>query len=117
MVAGYGLDVRPGDRQVGGSLFKVSRGEGGGGVHERQLRSLTGARREGLQQRLQGLRVAVEHEAEAMVGQHPRRLGPSARRLGVPYGVDDLAVLAEPGGGLPVQLRYFRGERPAQFES
>ena len=43
-------------------------------------------------------------------------LGPVARRLGVPDGVDNLAVLGEPPGGEPVQRRHFLGQRPAQLQ-
>ena len=51
-----------------------------------------------------------------MVGQQPGRLGPVARRLRVPDGVDHLALQGEPSGGAPVQPRHFRGQRPAQLQ-
>ena len=51
-----------------------------------------------------------------MVGEQPRRVGPVTRRLGMPDGVDDLAVLAKPFGGQPVQDRQLFGQPPAQLE-
>ncbi len=51
-----------------------------------------------------------------MVGEQPGRAGPVARRLGVPDGVDNLAVLGEPPGGPPVQRWQFFGHRPAQLQ-
>ena len=51
-----------------------------------------------------------------MVGEQPGRVGPVARRLGVPDGVDHLAMLGEPRGGPPVQRRHLFGQRPAQLQ-
>jgi 3-oxoacyl-[acyl-carrier protein] reductase len=51
-----------------------------------------------------------------MVGEQPGRGGPLACRLGVPDGVDHLALLGEPFRGPPVQLRYFFGQSPAQLQ-
>ena len=51
-----------------------------------------------------------------MVGEQPGRVRPVARRLGVPDGVDHLAMLGEPSGGPPVQRRHLFGPRPAQLQ-
>ena len=45
------------------------------------------------QQRPDGLRLPVHGQAERMVGEQPGRAGPVARRLGVPDGVGNVAVL------------------------
>ena len=65
------------------------------------------ARRENPHQRLHGLRLPVKRHAERMVGEQPGRLRPVAGRLGVPDGVDHLALPGEPSGGAPVQRGYF----------
>ena len=72
---------------------------------------------EGLQQRLQGLRVPVEHQAERAVGEQPGRVGPVTRCLGVPDGLDRLALLEEPRGGAAVQCRHGFGPCPAQLKA
>ena len=46
--------------------------------------------------------MSVKRQAERVVGEQPRRVGPVTRGLSMPDGVDDLAVLAKPFGGLPV---------------
>ena len=51
-----------------------------------------------------------------MVGEQPGRIGPVARRLRVPDGLDHLAMPGEPSGGPPVQRRHFFGQRPAQLQ-
>ena len=106
------LDVRLGDRQVGGRLVQASLDKINSRAHQRQL-GVIRALREGLHQRLDGLRLPVERQAERMVGEQPGRRGPVARRLGVPDRVDDLAMLDKPLGGPPVQRRHFLGQRPA----
>ena len=111
-----GLGVRLGDRQVRGGLVQASLDEVTACAHQRQLGVCAGARREGPQQRLDGLRLTVERQAERMVGQQPGRVGPVARRLGVPDGLDHLAVLVEPPGGPQVQRRHLLGQRPAQLQ-
>ena len=99
-------------RLVQASLSKIA-----GCAREREIRALSdGTRRKGLQQRLDGLRLSVQRQAERVVGEQPGRIGPVARRLGMPDGVDDLAVLAEPSGGQPVQDRHFFGEPAAQLK-
>ena len=111
------LDVRLGDRQVGGRLIQVSVEQVIRGVHQGQLGIIRGGSvREGPQQRLDGLRLPVQRQAERMVGQQPGRVGPVARRLRVPDGLDHLAMLGEPRCGPPVQRRYFFGQRPAQLQ-
>ncbi len=111
------LGVRLGDRQVGGRLVQVPVEQVIRGVHQGQLRVIRGgALREGPQQRLDGLRLPVEGQAERMVGQQPGRVGPVARRLGVPDAVGNLAVLGEPAGGAPVQRGYLFGPRAAQLQ-
>jgi hypothetical protein len=60
--------------------------------------------------------VPVERQAERMVGEQPGRIMPVARRLGVPDGLDHVAMLREPPGGPPVQRRHFLGQRPAQLQ-
>jgi hypothetical protein len=81
-------------------------------AYQGQLRVVR-ARREGLQQRPDGLRLPVHGQAERMVGEQPGRVRPVARRLGVPDGVGNLAMLDEPLGGAPVQRRHLFGQRPA----
>ncbi len=44
-----------------------------------------------------------------MVGEQPGRLRPVTGRLGVPDGLDNLAMLGEPRSGAPVQRRDFLG--------
>jgi hypothetical protein len=84
-------------------------------AHQGQL-GMISARRETPQQRLHGLRLPVERQAERIVSQQPGRLRPVSRRLEVPDGVDDLALPGEPPGGAPVQRRYFPGHCPAQLQ-
>jgi hypothetical protein len=48
-----------------------------------------------------------------MVGEQPGRIGPVARRLGVPDGLDHQALPDEPSGGPPVQRRHLVGQPPA----
>ena len=86
------LGVRLGDRQVGGRLVQAPLGEVTHRAHQGQL-GVIRARREGPQQRLHGLRLPVERQAERMVGEQPGRIRPVARRLRVPDGLDHLAVL------------------------
>ncbi len=50
------------------------------------------ARREGPHQRLDRLRLPVEHQAERMVGEQASRAAPVARRLRVPDSVYNLAM-------------------------
>ncbi len=107
--------MRLSDRQVRGRLVQASPGKVNCRAHQGQLGGVR-AWREGPQQRLHGLRLPVEGQAERMVGQQPGRISPVARRLRVPDDVDDLALQGEPSGGSPVQHRYFRGQRPAQLQ-
>ena len=100
---------------MGGRLVQAALDEITRGPYQRQLRVIL-ARREGPHQRQHGLRLPVERQAERMVGQQPGRLGPVACRLGVPDGVDDLALPDEPAGRAPVQRRHFGGQRPAQLQ-
>ena len=51
-----------------------------------------------------------------MVGEQPSRVGPVTRGLSMPDGVNDLAVLAQPFRGEPVQDRQFFGQPPAQLK-
>ena len=74
------------------------------------------ARRKGPQQRLDGLRLPVERQAERMIGKQSCRIGPVARRLGVPDAVDNLPVLDKPLRGAQVQSRHLRGQRPTQLK-
>ena len=74
------------------------------------------SRREGPQQRLDGLLLPVERQAERMVGEQPGRAGPVARRLRMPDGVSNPAMLGEPPGGPPVQRRHFLGPCPAHLQ-
>jgi len=101
---------------MGCGLAQVSLDKLTGSANQRQLRICAGARRERPHQRLDGLRLAVERQAERMIGEQPGRAGPVARRLRMADGVDNLAVLCEPFGGSPVQHRYFIGQPPAQFQ-
>ena len=109
------LGVRLGDRQVGGRLVQAPLSKVTHRAHQGQL-GVIRARREGPHQRLHGLRLPVERQAERMVGEQPGRLRPVARRLGVPDGLGHLAVLGEPSGGAPVQRGYFFGQPPAQLQ-
>ena len=80
--------------QVGGSLVQASPSKIAGRAREREIRALShGTRREGPQQRLDGLSLSVKRQAERVVGEQPRRVGPVIRRLGMTDGVDGLAVL------------------------
>jgi hypothetical protein len=107
--------VRLGDRQVGGRLVQAPLSKVTHRAHQGQLRVVR-ARREGPHQRLHGLRLPVERQAERMVGQQLGRLWPVAGRLGVPDGLGRLAVLGEPPGGAPVQRGYFRRQCTAQLQ-
>ena len=78
--------------------------------------SVARSRREGPHQRLDRLHLAIEREAERMVGEQPGRGGPVARLLGMPDGVGHLAMPDEPLGGLPVQRRHVFGPPPAQLQ-
>ena len=60
--------------------------------------------------------MSVKGQAERVVGEQPRRVGPVTRGLSMPDGVDDLAVLAKPFGGQPVQGRQLFGQPPAQLK-
>ena len=84
--------MRLGDRQVGGRLVQAPVDKVAHGAHQGQLGVIL-AGREGPQQRLDGLRLPVERQAERMVGEQPGRVGPVARRLGVPDGLGYLAML------------------------
>src|ERR1039457_3461753 len=101
---------------MGCGLAQVSLDKLTGSANQRQLRICAGARRERPRQRLDGLRLAVERQAERMIGEQPGPAGPAARRLSMADGVNNLAVLCEPFGGSPVQLRYFIGQPPAQLQ-
>ena len=107
--------MRLGDRQVGGRPVQAPLGEVTHRAHQRQL-GVIRARREGPHQRLHGLRLPVEGQAERMVGQQPGRISPAARRLRMPDGVDHLALPDIPLCGPPVQFRYLVGQRPAQLQ-
>ena len=111
-----GLGVGLGDRQVRGRIVQASPGQVTPGAHQGQLRICAGARREGVQQHLDGLGLPVEGQAERMIGQQPGRVRPVARCLRVPDGVGDLAVPGEPSGGPPVQHRHVLGQRPARLQ-
>ena len=100
---------------MGGRLVQAPLDQVTPGAHQGQL-GVVLARREGPHQRLHGLRLPVERQAERMVGEQPGRVGPVARRLGVPDGLDHLALHGEPSGGPPVQRRHFVGQRPAQLQ-
>jgi hypothetical protein len=52
-----------------------------------------------------------------MVSQQPGRAGPVARRLGVPDGVDHLAMLSQPLRRPQVQRRDLLGQRPTQLQT
>jgi hypothetical protein len=111
------LGVRLGDRQVGSRLVQASPDQVTPCAHQGQLGIIRGGSpREGSQQRLDGLRLPVEGQAERMVGEQPGRIRPVARRLRVPDGLDHLALQREPSGGAPVQRRHFFGQRPAQLQ-
>ena len=87
-------------------------------AHQGQLGvNVARSRREGPQQRLDRLRLAVEREAERMVAEQPGRVRPVARLLGMADGVGHLAMLGEPLGGLPVQRRHVFGPPPAQLHA
>jgi hypothetical protein len=109
------LGVSLGDRQVGGRLVQTTPEDVCPGAHQGQL-GMIFARREGLQHRLDGLRLPVEGQAERMVGEQPGRGGPVTCRLGVPDGLDRLAMLGEPLGGAPVQHRHLVGQPPAKLQ-
>src|ERR1022692_2391032 len=89
--------------QVGGSLVEMPPGKVAGCPREREIRALgNGTWRERAQQRLDGLRLSVKRQAERMVCEQPRRVGPVTRGLSMPDGVNDLAVLDQPLRGEPV---------------
>jgi hypothetical protein len=99
------LGVRRSDRQVGRRLVQAPPSEVMPGADQCQLRMVR-ARREGPQQRPDGLLLPVHRQAERMVGQQPGRISPVTRRLGVPDGVGSLAMPGEPPRGPPVQPRH-----------
>ena len=101
--------------QMGGCLVQVPLDQVAARADQGELGVGGGAQREGPHQHLDGPRLPVECEAERMVGQQPGRLGPVSRRLGVPDGVDDLAMAGKPRGGPPVQGRHVLGQCPAQL--
>ena len=101
---------------MGGRLVQVPPDQVAARAYQGELGVIRGSLREGPQQRLDGLRLPVEGQAERMVGEQPGRIGPVARRLGVPDGVGNLAMLGEPCSGPPVQRRHFLGPRPAQLQ-
>ncbi len=98
-----------------GRLVQASLDQVNGCAYQGQL-GVIRARREGPHQRLHGLRLPVEGQAERMVGEQPGRLRPVAGRLGVPDGLGHLAPQGEPSGGAPVQRGHFCGQRPAQLQ-
>jgi hypothetical protein len=100
---------------VGRRIIQAPKGVVRNGANQGQL-GLIRSRREGPQQRLDGLCLPIEHHAEGVVGEQPGRVGPVAGRLGMPDGVGHLALPEEPSGGLPVQGRHLFGQRPAQFQ-
>src|SRR5580704_1773130 len=92
--------------QVRGRLVQPSPGKFAGCARERDIRALgNGTWRERMQQGLDGLRLSVKRQAERVVGEQTRRGGPVTRGLGMPDGVNDLAVLRQPLRGEPVQGR------------
>ena len=97
---------------MGGRFVKASPGEVTPRTYQGQLRVVR-TRREGPQQRPDGLCLPVHGQAERMVGEQPGRIRPVARRLSVPDGVGNLAMLDEPLGGPPVQRRHLFGQHPA----
>jgi len=76
------------------------------------------ARREGPQQRLRGLRLPVEQQAETKWSASSRAAsGPSPRRLGVPDGVHHLALPDKPLRGPAVHApANLVGQAPAQLQ-
>ena len=100
---------------MGGRLIQAALHKITPRVHERELRVLL-AWREGLRQRQHGLRRPVQRQAERMISQQPGRVRPVARRLRMPDGLSDVAVLAEPLRSPPVQLRNLIRQRPAQLQ-
>jgi hypothetical protein len=110
------LGVRRGDGQMGGRLVQMPLEQVAARADEGQLGIGGGAGREGPDQHLDGPGLPVQGQAQRMVGQQPGRLGPVARRLGVPDGVDGLAMAGEPRGGPPVQGRHVLGQCPAQLQ-
>jgi len=110
-----GLGVRLGDGQVGGRLIQAALDDVIPCAYQCQLRVIL-ARREGPDQRLQSLRIPVQRQAERMIGEQPGRVSPVARRLSMPDRLDNLAMLAEPCRGPPVQCRHLIRQRPAQLQ-
>jgi hypothetical protein len=79
------LGVRLGDRQMGGRFVQASLDKVNCRAHQGQL-GMIRARREGPQQRLHGLRLPVERQAERLADEQPGRArpnpGPAQRDLG-----------------------------------
>ena len=99
---------------MGGRLVQAPLGEVTHRAHKGQL-GMIPARREGPHQRLHGLRLPVEGQAERMVSEQPGRIGPVPRRLGLPDSLGHLALHGEPSGGAPMQSRHLVGQSPAQL--
>jgi len=109
------LGVRLGDCQVSGRLVQAPLDKIHRGPHQSQL-GVVRARRKSLHQRLDGLRLPVERQAERMVGEQPGRARRVTRRLRVPYRIDKLAPPEKPVSGAPMQDRHLFGQRPAQLQ-
>lgn len=73
---------------MGGRLLQTEPVEVGGRVCQGQL-VLVRPGREGTQQRLDGVRLAVQGQAQGMVGEQMGRLGPGARGLEMLDGIGD----------------------------
>jgi hypothetical protein len=92
-----------GDCQVGGHLVQASLRKISGRVRQGKIQAIgASAGREGPQQRLDGLGLPVEREAERVIGQQPRRVRP-VTRLRMAGGLGNLAILDEPSCRQPVQ--------------
>ena len=79
-------------------------------------KSVAGPGREGPQQRRHRPRLAVEGQAERVVGEQPGRLGPVTGRLQVPDGVGGLACSGEPAAASRCSAGISAGQRAAQFQ-